>query len=324
MMKKFELIVSLLGITTATLIANSMTQKVFATEVPMEIVNQQIHAQTQTRSKQGIISYSAADLAPQTDLSLDNVITQRAINLEKICKKASENLVCAEYSNEFVQGQVVREQQENKEKPKTNPWAVTPEISTLGLGVSVTKSVSDNLKTRLGLNAFSINTGEIDADDTTIETDLNLLNVSTLIDYYPSKKSGFRITGGLVFNDNQFKGDVKSTDGQIEIDGERYDTDELGSAKVKASFANNVAPYIGIGWKNRVKSGNRWGFSFNLGVMFTGSPSVKITPEFGPSANQDVKDEINSNILQAEQDIEDEIDWFKVYPVLSLGMSYHF
>lgn len=324
MMKKFDLIVSLFGITTATLIANSMTQKVFATEVPMEIVNQQINAQTQTQSKQGIISYSAADLAPQTDLSLDNVITQRAINLEKICKKTSENLVCAEYSNEFVQGQVVREQQENKEKPKTNPWAVTPEISTLGLGVSVSKSVSDNLKTRLGLNAFSINTGEIDADDTTIETDLNLLNVSTLIDYYPWKKSGFRITGGLVFNDNQLKGDVKSTDGQIEIDGERYDTDELGSAKVKASFANNVAPYIGIGWKNPVKSRNRWGFSFNLGVMFTGSPSVKITPEFGPSANQDVKDEINSNILQAEQDIEDEIDSFKVYPVLSLGMSYHF
>lgn len=324
MMKKFDLSVSLLGITTATLIANSMTQKVFATEVPMEIVNQQINAQTHTQPKQGIISYSAADLAPQTDLSVDNVINKKPANLEKFCKKVPENLVCAEHPTQFVQAQVVGEQQENKQKVKTNDLAVTPEISTLGLGVSVTKSVSDSLNTRLGLNAFSLNTGEIDADDTTIEADLNLLNVSTLIDYHPWKKSGFRITGGLVFNDNKLKGDVKSSGGQIEIDGERYDTDELGSAKVKASFANNVAPYIGIGWGNPVKPGNRWAFSFNLGVMFTGSASVKITPEFGPDADENVRDEINSNILQAEQDIEDEIDSFKVYPVLSLGMSYNF
>ncbi len=323
-MNKFQLSVSLLGISTASLFANSMTQKVFATEVPIEIANQEINAQAQTQLSQGTISYSAADLAPQTDSSLDNVIAQRLIDLENFCQKTPNNSVCIEYPTPFVQGQVVEPQQEETQKTKTNGWAVTPEISTLGLGASVTKSVSDKVNAKLGLNAFSLNAGEIDAEDTTIEADLKLFNVSTLVDYHPWKKSGFRITGGLVFNDNKVKGDVKANGGEIEINGERYNTDELGSAKVKASFANNVAPYIGIGWGNAVKPGNRWAFSLNLGVMLTGSPSVDITPEFGPGADETIKNEINSNIAQAEEDIKDEIDWLNVYPVFSLGVSYHF
>lgn len=313
-MNKFKLNVSVFGITIATLVANSITQKVFATEVPIQTLNQEINTQVQTQLSQGTVSYSAADLAPQ------NEISQTPIN----CKKASKNSVCTQYPTQFVQGQVVDFEKQETQKAKNSALAVTPEISTLGLGASVTKSVSDNLNARLGLNAFSLNTGEIEADDTTIETDLNLFNISTLIDYHPWKKSGFRITGGLVFNDNKLEGEVKPDDGQIIIDGETYNTDELVSANVKASFANNVAPYIGIGWGNPVKPGNRWKFSFNLGLMFTGSPSVDITPEFGASADQDLREEINSNIIQAEEDIEDEIDWLKVYPVLSLGVSYHF
>ncbi|MFM7372109.1 MAG: hypothetical protein ACKO2Z_30855, partial [Sphaerospermopsis kisseleviana] len=87
------------------------------------------------------------------------------------------------------------------------------------------------------------------------------------------------------------------------------------TVKAKISLPNSVAPYLGIGWGNAVKSGNRWGFSANLGVMFAGSPKVELTaPAYILAAD-----------VEAERkQLEDDLDWLNIYPVLSLGLSYQF
>ncbi|MFM6013487.1 MAG: hypothetical protein ACKO99_23040, partial [Dolichospermum sp.] len=80
--------------------------------------------------------------------------------------------------------------------------AITPEISTLGVGATVTKSITPNINAKVGVNGLGISR-DIDLSDVDYKAKLNLFNVSTLAEYYPWKNGGFRLTGGLVFQDNK-------------------------------------------------------------------------------------------------------------------------
>jgi hypothetical protein len=73
-----------------------------------------------------------------------------------------------------------------------------------------------------------------------------------------------------------------------------------------------------------VKPGKHWGFSANLGAMFSGSPKVLLTPGFGPDATPALQQEINTNIEAERKKQESDLNWLSVYPVFSLGVSYQF
>ncbi|MBD2133851.1 MULTISPECIES: hypothetical protein [unclassified Sphaerospermopsis] len=143
------------------------------------------------------------------------------------------------------------------------------------------------MNAKLGITGLGIS-ADIEESDISYDAKLNLFNVSTLVDYHPWQKSGFRLTGGLVFQDNNIEGTGKATNGgtTININGIDYSINPGDTVKAKISLPNSVAPYLGIGWGNAVKSGNRWGFSANLGVMFAGSPKVELTaPDYIPAGD---------------------------------------
>jgi hypothetical protein len=193
------------------------------------------------------------------------------------------------------------------------------------VGATVTKSITPNINAKVGVNGLGISR-DINLSDVDYKADLNLLNISTLADYHPWKNGGFRLTGGLVFQDNNIEGTGKPKNGgKININGVDYDTTtQLTSVKTKVSFGNSVAPYIGIGWGNAVKPGKRWGFSTNLGVMFAGSPQIALTPEFAPNADNSLRTQINNNIEAERKKVQDDLNWLNIYPVFSLGVSYQF
>ncbi len=63
----------------------------------------------------------------------------------------------------------------------------------------------DLQKWRVGVNAFGvgINLNESQFD---YQGDLNLFNVSSITDVHPFKSSGFRISAGLIFGNNNIQG----------------------------------------------------------------------------------------------------------------------
>ena len=288
-----------------------LSQEVIATSQPGEI-----------NSVGGTFSHSATDLQP---------IAQTPIDLNQFCKDYPLNSVCSQItppsSTPSSAPIEVRPTEETSQDPGGNKsgWAITPEIGTLGLGGSVTRSITPNFNARVGINTFSVG-ADVTETDVTYEADLSLSNISTLVDYHPAKNSGFRLTGGLVFQDNNLKGKGRPGDNinTITIGGTPYPVNVLESVDAKVGFPNSVAPYLGMGWGNAVQRGKGLGFSFNLGVMFTGSPKVDVTPNFGTDATPDIRNEINNSIEQEKSDLENDLDWLKIYPVLSLGISYQF
>lgn len=201
-------------------------------------------------------------------------------------------------------------------------WAIVPEASTLGLGGQVVRKVSPNLNARVGVNAFGLGF-DLEETETEYDADLNLFNVSTILDYHPSKGSGFKLSGGLVFTNNNIEG-TASTDETIEIGDREFSAEELGSVDADIEISRDVAPYIGLGWGNAVGENKRFGFWFNAGVMFGGSPNVDVRPNINDGVPESVVTEINQAAEQEEEDLEDELDFISIYPVLSLGISYQF
>jgi len=320
---------SVLTVAAGLVMGTSINQMVIAEEVVAELVTQPVVTneviatsitpeKTETHPQSRTFSYSASDLLATIPLDLD-----------VFCKSYPLNSRCTGRSTpskpqrgESKPTQESKPTEEANQTPvKSSGWAITPEISTLGVGATVTKSITPNFNAKVGINGLGVS-GDFDESGVKYNANLNLFNVSTLVDYHPWKNAGFRLTGGLVFQDNNLEGTGKATDnGTIQIGDTTYKKDQLPSVKAKVSFANSVAPYIGLGWGNAVKPGKHWGFSANLGVMFAGSPKVDLT---APGADPTVLAQIQADIEKERKQLEDDLNWLNIYPVFSVGISYQF
>jgi len=115
--------------------------------------------------------------------------------------------------------------------------------------------------------------------------------------------------------------DLDGTPNKITKIGDiEYTPEQIGELSGSVRF-NNWAPYIGLGYGNAVLDADKtWGFVFDIGVMWQGSPSIAL------SANGTLADNpiFQQNLAKQENDIQDDADVFRIYPVLSFGISYQF
>ena len=207
----------------------------------------------------------------------------------------------------------------NKQK---SGLAIVPEVSTLGLGGHIVKSLTPRLNSRVGFNTIGFGF-DIDDTDADYEGDLNLSNVSTIIDLHPFKNSGFKLSGGLIFSSNTIEG-TANADETIEIGDQTFNASELGSVDADVDITNEISPYVGLGWGNAVGTSKSFGFWLNAGVLFGGSPDVDISPNILPGVPAEVVDAINTAAEAEEAELEDEIGFLDFFPVVSLGVSYQF
>lgn len=194
--------------------------------------------------------------------------------------------------------------------------AVAVKASSLGAGVELLTRVNSSVTFRVGGNAFSYNytTSQNDID---YDADLDLSSVSAIVDWHPFK-GGFRISAGVLSNDNSIDVDAKSS-ATYTIGDTTYTGGEVGSLTGSVDF-DSVVPYVGFGWGNAFGEDKRIGLVFDVGVVFQGTPDVDLT------ANGTLADDSGflTDLAEEEQDLQDKLDEFKYYPVLSLGMTYRF
>ena len=203
-----------------------------------------------------------------------------------------------------------------EDKPETLNMAL--KLSTLGFGVDVSTPISNNLSARFNLNGASYSdTDTQDGND--YEGTLDLLTAGLLLDYYPLKNN-FRVSGGVYYNGNEFKGtQTPSSEQTIEINGIKYSTDQVTAVNSHVTF-NQFSPYAGLGWGNDAHD-KGWGFTFDLGVMYHGSADVTLTPEVKNALLAPI---VNVAVKEEEKDVEDDLANYKIYPVVSVGVNYSF
>ncbi len=189
-------------------------------------------------------------------------------------------------------------------------------IGTLGLGLELSRELSDSVRVRAGLVGFGYSKGGIEAD-IDYELDLDFRTVSALIDWHP-EKNGFHFTGGLVYNQNEITARNEPAS-EFLIGGVMYPAAAVGDLTGRIGF-EELAPYVGVGWDNTFGSKKRLGMSFDLGVLFQGSPQVSLTADGPLSADPQFQEALTMEEDQFEGDISE----YEIYPVISLGVNYKF
>jgi hypothetical protein len=194
------------------------------------------------------------------------------------------------------------------------PASVGAKIGTLGIGIGGEYRLSESFGLGLGANYFKYDF-DFTAEEITYDAELNLASATVLAHYYPMK-SRFRLTGGLAFNGNEIDAQSQG-DASYEIGDTTYTAAQVGTIDGKIDF-RSVAPYLGLGWGPSMEK--RWGFTFDIGVLFQGSPDVELTAS-GLLAQDPV---FLADLAEEEQAIQDELEKFQYYPIIALGVYYRF
>lgn len=186
------------------------------------------------------------------------------------------------------------------------------EIGTLGLGArfAVTLGPQVVLRTGAGFEPFSLR-----ADESDVVYDLDVPNpsFSTLLDWHPGARA-FRLSGGIYY----FTDDVKAKatpDRPVEIGDHEYDGSQIGTL-IGDLGTRRFAPYVGIGVGNSTRLGTT--FALDLGLAFHGTPDVHLRAT-GPIRDDPT---FQADLDQELQEVNDDIERFKAYPVLTLGIGF--
>lgn len=185
-------------------------------------------------------------------------------------------------------------------------FGVGVRAGTTGIGADLGWSIAPTLSARLGYSAlkwsYDANTSNAHYDG-----DLKLSNLSGLLDFHPLGPS-FRLTGGVILNDNKYQATGRPSSGP-------------GSFDATVEAGRRAAPYLGIGWGNVAGAGVN--FYADLGVMLMGSPRATLSANCaGLSGAQCTTLRNEAATQQAE--LEDKLKSFKAYPVLNLGVTVGF
>ncbi len=155
-------------------------------------------------------------------------------------------------------------------------------------------------------------------DDIDYTADLDLNSIGAFVDLRPFSNS-FLITGGAYLGDKKIDGNAMPN-GPVEIGNQTFTPDQIGTLNLAAT-ADDVAPFLGLGFDSTFQGEGHWGFKLIAGAMFSGTPEVSLTSTGGTLSDDP---NFQAELENERQNLQDDVDDFEVYPVLQLGLTYRF
>jgi hypothetical protein len=201
---------------------------------------------------------------------------------------------------------------------------ITADLGTTGAGFHLVVPMKSNLNGRFGANFlhhdFNKTSNQVDY---AIKGKLQTFDV--LFDWYVREGSPFHLTGGLVYNGNRFDATATANQlGKFTLNGSTYTPADVGILSGRIDY-RKAAPYLGIGWGNALAATTKahWSFNADLGAFFQGSPNVALA-SVGCTASATICDALAKDVAAERLRLKDDIDSFKVYPVLRASLNYRF
>lgn len=193
-------------------------------------------------------------------------------------------------------------------------WGVGLKAGTLGLGLEARWSGLPYMDLRIGANQYTLDDSSRHAN-VFYDSELNLETYYLTANFH-FPLSPFRVTAGVFSNGNELSM-LSSEPGDFNIGGDFYTSDEVGTLSATTVFGSS-APYFGLGLDFELFG--KAGLNFDLGVLWQGDPEVSL------AANGSLSDDLTFlSSLEAERlELEDDMNKFKAYPVVSLSFVYNF
>jgi hypothetical protein len=139
-------------------------------------------------------------------------------------------------------------------------------------------------------------------------------------DLFPWPNSGFRLTGGVQFTDDDLTAVSVPTNGMYAFNDRLYPAYPGESATAEVKYPRAM-PYLGVGYGHQAAA-KGLGFIADLGVAY-GIPQVSYTlsPTLLRLAGPAMSSDITATGLQQ---LKQKVSPYRWYPTLQVGMSYRF
>ena len=209
--------------------------------------------------------------------------------------------------------------------------AVGVNIGTLGFGVETATPLSRSFNLRGGANFVNFGLG-FGIDSAQYEGQAHLQSGHVALDFHPMG-SFFRISPELLIFRSAFSASVY-------VPG--ASTFELGNAVLTSSATDPVhggaslsmqrttMPALTIGWGNMLGERRRhWTVPFEIGAAYTGHYTMKLNLAGTACYNalyclSATSPDVQTNMHQEENNINETMKHFQVYPIVSTGFAYRF
>ncbi|HEV7966278.1 MAG TPA: hypothetical protein VGP19_01840 [Candidatus Acidoferrales bacterium] len=205
-------------------------------------------------------------------------------------------------------------------------------FSTLGVGVEAATPLAGKLNVRAGFNFFRYSRG-ITSDGILYDGHLHLQSGEAHLDWFPF--GGFHVSPGLLFyNGNSVVASAAVPAGKtISLGGTQYESDPAAPVTGNGTLDFvKVAPSIMVGVGNLIpRNGRHYSFLFEIGGAYQGSARValnfsgNVCDTTGTICRPISSDPtVQSNIQAQEQKIQNDVNPYRFFPVVSFGVGFNF
>lgn len=191
-------------------------------------------------------------------------------------------------------------------------------IGTTGVGGEISARPFGNIVLRAGGGWFALQ-HDFSADDLTFDLKSNLVSAGATIDWHPFA-GAFRLSAGGRYHNSDFSGQGSSITGAFTINGHPYAMATTGPIYADVTSSRTVAPYLGLGFDSTHFSDSRWALALDLGAVYVGKPSSRITAQ-----NESVVPGLRADLDVEQKKLDDSLGKYgQFWPVATLTLKYRF
>jgi hypothetical protein len=203
--------------------------------------------------------------------------------------------------------------------------------NTLGAGVELATPLSRSLNLRSGYNVFALGY-PFGVDGVNYNAHCHFRSSQTTLDWFPTH-GGFHISPGILQAKNAVSAIAAVPAGQsFSLGDQTYLNSVTDPVKGTMSvvYPRNFSPVLLLGFGNILpRTDRRLSIPIEFGVAYTGTPTINVNLtgtacNNGGCASFANNAEAQASLQQEIQKINEDLKKLPVYPILSLGLAYHF
>lgn len=236
-----------------------------------------------------------------------------------------------------AEGGVIRiapEPQVTKKVPSQKPFRTVAfgiKANTLGAGAELATPLFRQFNVRSGVNFF-VFAYPFGIDGVDYNANLHFRCSQSTLDWFPMGHS-FHISPGILYSKNTVSSTAIVLAGQNFTLGDQDFVDSVGDpvhGNMSLAYPRAVSPMLLLGFGNILPpTGRRLSVPVELGAAYTGAATIKVNLTGTACTNQGctsfaTNSEAQTSLTQEIQKINEDLKKVPVYPILSLGVAYHF
>jgi hypothetical protein len=221
-----------------------------------------------------------------------------------------------------------------KKLPSQKPFRTAAfgiKANTLGAGAELATPLFRRFNLRSGANFLAF-TSPFGIDGVNYDANLHFRSSQSTLDWFPLGGS-FHISPGILYAKNTVSSTATVPAGQSFTLGDQDFINSVADpvyGKMSLVYPRSFSPMLLLGFGNILpRSTRRLSIPVELGVAYTSAPTINVNLTGIACTNQGctsfaTNSEAQASLTQEIQKINEDLKKVPVYPILSLGVAYHF